>query len=120
MKFVKIVNPQTGQVLLDSARWCSSYGCKLLGYQFRRQLKPGEALVLVHKKDSIKATAIHMFFVFTPLAVVWINQQGRVTAVQLARPWRPHYASPEPASYVLETSPELLDLFRPGDFINFL
>ena len=116
---VKIVDRHTGRVLLASARWCSSFWCRFIGFQFRRRLKPGEALILVYHKDSISATSIHMFFVFTPLTVVWINRQGRVTSVQLAQPGRPYYASPEPASYVLETSPELVDLFQPGDEVDF-
>lgn len=119
-QMVKVVNRNTGQILFDSARWGSSFWRRFVGFQFRRRLKPGEALILVYKKDAIGATSIHMFFVFTPLTVIWINRQGIVTSVQLAHPWRPYYASPEPASYVLETSPELFDLIRPGDEVDFV
>ena len=117
---VNVVQRDTGQTLLEEVRWCSSYGCKLVGFQFRRRLKSEEALILVYNQDSVRSTSIHMFFVFTPLTVVWVNRQGRVTSVQLAQPWRPYYASPEPASYVLETSPELIDLFHPGDEVDFM
>jgi uncharacterized membrane protein (UPF0127 family) len=118
-KFVPIVASENGQAIITTARWCSSRWCKLVGYQFRRHLKPDEALILVYGKDSIKSTSIHMFFVFTPLTVVWVNRQGYITHVQLARPWRPYYASPEPASYVIETSPDLIDRFHPGDQLLF-
>lgn len=117
---VSVVNRKTSQVYINSARWCESYLCKFLGFQFRRRLKSGEALILVHETDSIKGSSIHMFFVFMNLAVVWINKEGRVTSAQLARPWRPYYASPEPACYVLETSPEILDRISPGDEIDFV
>jgi uncharacterized membrane protein (UPF0127 family) len=119
-KSVNLVHRTTGQVLLASVHWCSSFWCRLVGFQFRRHLKPGEALILVYHKDSISATSIHMFFVFTPLTVVWINQHGKVTDVQLAQPWRPYYASPEPARYVLETACELIGLIHPGDEIDFV
>lgn len=117
---VQVRERTSGQVILEAARWCSSFGCKFLGFQFRRRLKPGEALILVHDKDTTRGSSIHMFFVFTPLAAIWINDQGRVTSAQLARPWRPHYSSPEPARYVLEGDPGLLEAISVGDEIDFV
>ena len=119
-RYVNVTRHQDGKEIIARARWCSSRWCRFIGFQFRRRLKPGEALILVHKKDSVSASSIHMFFVFTPLAVVWVNKEGRVTHVQLARPWRPYYASPTPASYVLETSPERIDRFAVGEQIDFI
>lgn len=119
-KKVRIVERNSGAVLIETARWCRSYFCRLVGYQFRRRLKPGEALILVYRNESIRNSSIHMFFVLTPLTVVWINRAGRITSVQLAQPWRPYYASPEPACYVLETSPEAIDKFHPGDELDFV
>jgi uncharacterized membrane protein (UPF0127 family) len=119
-KYVKIVNKQTGNVLIESARWCSSRLCRLRGLQFRRRLNQGEALILVKEKDSIANSSIHMFFVFFPIAAIWINTKGKVTSAQLARPWRPYYASPEPAAYVLETSPDLLEVISVGNILEFL
>jgi hypothetical protein len=119
-RFVKIVNKETGKVLIESARWCSSRLCRLRGLQFRRRLNQGEALILVKEKDSIANSSIHMFFVFFPIAAVWINTKGKVTSAQLAKPWRPYYASPEPAAYVLETSPDLLEVISVGDTLEFL
>ena len=116
---VSIINRETNQVLIQSARWCSSRLCRLRGLQFRRRLNPGEALILVKDKDSIANSSIHMFFVFFPIAAIWINKKGKVTSAQLAKPWRPYYASPEPASYVLETSPEFLDKISVGDELVF-
>ena len=116
---VSIVERETRQVIIQSARWCSSRLCRLRGLQFRRHLKPGEALILVKDKDSIANTSIHMFFVFFSIAAIWINHKGKVTSAQLAKPWRPYYASPEPASYVVETAPEYLDKISVGDLIDF-
>ena len=119
-KIVSIIHRETGQVLIESARWCSSRLCRLRGLQFRRNLKSGEALILVKDKDSIANTSIHMFFVFFPIAAIWINSKGKVTSAQLAKPWRPYYASPEPAAYVLETSPDFLDKVAVGDNLDFV
>jgi uncharacterized membrane protein (UPF0127 family) len=117
---LSVRNRSSGQVLIESARWCGSRFCRLRGLQFRRKLVPGEALILAWMKDSIPQTTIHMFFVTFPIAAVWINGQGRVTSVQLARPWRPYYASPEPARYVLETTPDFIDKIHVGDEVDFV
>jgi uncharacterized membrane protein (UPF0127 family) len=117
---VDVVKRSTGEVLVQSAHWCTSRLCRLRGLQYRRRLKPGEALILVKPADGIVNSSIHMFFVFFPIAAVWINHQGRVTSVQLARPWRPYYASPEPARYVLEASPDLLNRVVAGDEVDFV
>lgn len=118
-KYVSLVNRDTREVLLDHVRWCNSRLCRLRGLQFRRKLNPGEALVLVKEKDSVAASSIHMFFVFFPIAAVWIDSRGTVTSAQLARPWRPYFASPEPACYVLETSPDFLEKVKVGDSVEF-
>ncbi|NIM95925.1 MAG: DUF192 domain-containing protein [Anaerolineales bacterium] len=116
---VSVINRTTGQVLIESARWCKSSLCKLRGLQFRLRLKPGEALILVYAEESVLSSSIHMFFVFFPIAAVWINNDGVVTSAQLAKPWRPYYASSEPARYVLETAPEFLDRISVGDELDF-
>lgn len=118
--YVKVVHRRTGQALIESARWCTSRACRLRGLQFRRSLQPDEALILVKPADSIVNSSIHMFFVFFPIAAVWINSQGQVTSAQLAKPWRPYYASPTPARYVLETSPDFLSRIAVGDEVDFV
>jgi hypothetical protein len=118
--YVTVRNRRTGEILIQSARWCSSRLCRLRGLQFRRKLNPGEALILVKAKDSIANSSIHMLFVFFPIAAVWINSAGRVTSAQLAKPWRLYYASKEPACYVLETSPAILERIQVGDEVDFI
>ena len=118
--YVDVIQRQTGDILLRSARWCGSLWCRLKGLQFRRRLRPGEAIILVHPDEGVFLSSIHMFFVFFAIAAVWIDSMGRVTSVQLARPWRPYYHSPSPAQYVLEASPEFLSRVSVGDELNFV
>lgn len=118
-KQVRVIHQESKQTLLESARWCSSRLCRLRGLQFRRNLKQGEAIILVKDKDSIANSSIHMFFVFFPIAAIWVNKKGKVTSAQLAKPWRPYYASPEPATYVIESTPEILEKVNVGDFLEF-
>ena len=120
MKTVKILKTGSDQPLVERAGWCSSGWCKLVGLQFRRSLAPDEGLVLVWPRESVVQTSIHMFFVFFPIAAIWVNAAGEVTSAQLARPWRPYYASPGPARYVIETDPSVLDRVRVGDRVTFV
>jgi uncharacterized membrane protein (UPF0127 family) len=60
-----------------------------------------------------------MMFVFTDLAVVWINAAQEVVDVRLAKKWRPAYVPVKPAQYVLEMAPERLEDFEVGDRLEF-
>ena len=60
-----------------------------------------------------------MFFVNFAIAAVWLDDERRVVHKTLARPWRPFYASPRPARYVLEGPPALLERIAVGDILSF-
>lgn len=86
---------------------------------FRRSLAEDEAYLFVERWESIAQTAITMFFVFFPIAVVWLDRDKRVVDKVLARPFRPYYVPRSPALYYIEGHPELLDLVSVGDQIEF-
>ena len=116
----RIVHAESGRTLLERARWCDSFGSKLRGFTFRRQLQPGEGLVLVEKRESRINTAIHMLFVFFDLGVLWVGEDGRVVDKALARPWRLQYTPQAPARYVIEAEPEILNQINVGDRLRFI
>ncbi len=101
------------------AQWCQSFFSRLRGFTFRANLNPDEGLVLVEARDSRLDTSIHMFFVWTDLAVTWVNSKNEVVDNVLAKAWRPYYAPSRPARYVLEFHPNRHGAFRPGDRISF-
>lgn len=101
------------------ARWCQSFFERLRGFTFRTSLEPDEGLVLVEARDSRLDTSIHMFFVFTDLAVVWVNSKNEVVDLALAKAWRPFYAPSQPAKYVLEFHPKRHGEYQPGDQVTF-
>ena len=117
---VKIVQRHTQYVVVESAIWCSSRLCRLIGLQFSKPLEPDKGLLLVNQSEGVASSSIHMFFVFFPIAAIWINNDGLITSAQLAKPWRPFYASPKPARYILEASPETLSRVSVGDEVDFL
>lgn len=119
-KIVILSNPNN---LLPSpirARWCVSFFSRLRGFMFRRELANDEGLVLVEGRESRMDTSIHMFFVWTDLAVIWLNAEREIVDTVLARAWRPFYAPAKPAQYTIEIHPERLNEFTIGDKVEFL
>jgi len=116
---VTIRRASTGEVVLARARWCQSFWCHLRGLMFRRALSPGEGLLFVYSRPGISNTAIHMFFVFFPIAAVWLDDAGQVVGTALARPWRPYYAPRAPARYLIEAAPALLERVSLGEQLVF-
>lgn len=106
-------------MLVERAHWCSSFLCKLRGLTFRRSISIADSLIMEEKADSRLATAIHMLFVFAPIAAVWIDSSFTVVDTKLAKPFRLLYIPQASARYVLEGPPELLSRIRPGDRIHF-
>ncbi len=117
-RFMRVLN-SGNEVLLDRVKWCDSFGSKLLGLMVRRSIDPREGLVLVEARSSIAATSIHMFFVPFDIATIWLDDQFKVVHTVLAKTWRPYYASPIAARYVLEASPALLEKVKVGDTLKF-
>ena len=112
-------NSATGAVLLDRARWCSSFFCKLRGLMFRRSLPEGEGLIFVYGSESKVNASIHMLFMAFPIATVWLDKERCVVDKTLARPWRLAYAPRVPAQYVIEARPGLLERVSVGDHLTF-
>jgi uncharacterized membrane protein (UPF0127 family) len=116
----RILNADNGEILVERARWCDSFGSKLRGFTFRRSLAPGEGLVLVDSSDSRINSGITMFFCFMELGIVWVNRNGEVVDTTVARPWRLSYLPQAPARYVIEADPGLVECVRLGDHLKFV
>ena len=112
------VGSGTGPVL-GRVRRCSSFLCRLRGLMLRRRLRADETLLLVGQRESRLDAAIHMLFVFFPIAALWLDAEGRVVDARLARPFRPLYIPRAPARDVLEGPPALLDRVVVGDRLYF-
>ncbi len=112
-------NETQDEQLLGRVRHCVSFACRLRGLTFRRTLDDDEGLLLAGKRESRTDTAIHMFFVFFPIAAIWLDSNGQVVDAQLARPFRPLYVPRAPARDVLEGPPAMLEQVRIGDTLHF-
>lgn len=114
-----IRNTRTNEVVLARAKWYASAWQHFIGLQGRSSLPADEGLLFVYGSESIAATAIHMFFVFMSIGVVWLDAKGTVVDKVLAKPWRPYYAPRTKAQYFIEASPSILDKVEIGDRLTF-
>lgn len=119
MKRFHLINQTTGITVLLEAKLCTSFWCHFVGLQFRTSLPQEQGLIFVFKRESITLTSIHMFNVFFPIGVIWLDSRLKVVDCVLAQPWRPYYASHTPAQYFIEANPQILDLVSIGDQLAF-
>jgi len=113
-------NETHGLTLVRRVRRADSFLTRLRGLTFRRQLGEDEGLLLVGRRESRADAAIHMFFVFFPIGVVWLDRENRVVDKVVARPFRPFYAPRGPAIGVLECQPDVLERVEIGDKVQFV
>ena len=110
-----IKNLTTGQIIATEVKWCDTFLSRGRGLMFRRAIREDKALVFAESRESVSLTSIHMFFVFFPIAVVWLDTEKKVVDKKLARPFRPYYAPQRPAQYFVEGHPSILDKVQIGD-----
>jgi uncharacterized membrane protein (UPF0127 family) len=113
-------NQTRNVTLLERVRRADSFLTRLRGLTFRRHLAEGEGLLLVGHRESRADAAIHMFFVFFPIGVVWLDRANQVVDKVVARPFRPFYAPVSPAKSVLECRPDVLERVGVGDQLSFV
>lgn len=114
-----LVNRRTGEIIASNITVCDTFWRRGRGLMFRRSLAADEAYIFIEVRESITLTAIHMFFVFFPIAVVWLNEERQVVDIVLARPFRPHYAPSHPARFFIEGAPGLLGKVNIGDSLDW-
>lgn len=113
-------NETRGVTLVRRVWRADNFVTRLRGLTFRHRLGDEEGLLLVGRSESRVEAAIHMFFVFFPIGVLWLNRENRVVDKLVAHPFRPFYAPQAPAIAVLECQPRVLEWVETGDKIRFL
>jgi len=86
-------------------KYCYTFGSKLIGLMFSKELKPDHGIILVEEKESRINTSIHMMFMNYDLTVLWLDKELVIVDKVLARKWVPFYFPKKPAKYVVELHP---------------
>ena len=112
-----------GIEIADRVHVCVSSKARRQGLLGKRELGRREGALLVmperRKRRSGLVTSIHTFGMRFPITVAWLADDGEIVHVVLARPWRPYYRSPHPASYVLEVHSELRSRLEIGSILTW-
>lgn len=119
MDIVKVKNQTHPREPVVKARLCQSFLSKFRGLMFQKQLGILDGIILVESKETIAASAIHMFFMNFDIAVIWLNKDRVVVDKNIARRWRPYYAPSQVAQYILETHIDRWHDFNVNDQIYF-
>ncbi len=96
------IKNKTRKTLIDSnAKEARSFFSRMKGLMFT---KKEQTLVLVASDDSIKAAAIHMWFMRMPIDVIWLDKKLKVVdTYENATPWAFKIFKPKVAArYVVE------------------
>lgn len=100
-------------------RRCAKSLCRFRGLMFRRDLDPQEGLMFVWHRPGRWSTAIHMWGMFFPITILWLNDEGRIVDKRLGRPWRTIAVPREPARFVLELHASRFHEFHIGDVLHW-
>ena len=118
MREVRVQNQSTPLKNPLSARYCSSFFCRLRGLTFRRSIPNNWGLLLIQKKENLLDSTIHMLFVFFDLTIVWIDSSFKVVDKKLAKAWHLFYQPKKPAIYILELGSKHINDFNIGDQVK--
>ncbi len=95
-KFCRIT--KNGKILSDNTKFCNTIFSKTKGLMFS---KKGNSAILVNSKESY--SGIHMFFVFYPLDIIWLNKDKIVVDIHKnVKPFTPLLKPKKKAKYILE------------------
>lgn len=102
------------------ARLCDTFLTRFRGLMLQKSIQEDQGILIDEKSDSIINSAIHMFFMRFPIAVIWINSSHEIVDTKIARPWIPYLAPAKPARYILETHPSRLLDYKAGDRVKLI
>ncbi len=108
-------NKRNNQILAKEPKLCKNNFSKALGLMFSKQ----KTLIFIFNKEKI--ISLHMFFVFYPIDVLFLNKNKKV--VQLKENFKPFriIIPKKPAKYIIELPDKTIKKTntRLGDTISF-
>ena len=117
--FVEVRNSDRSDRRIQRVKYCRSFFCRLRGLTFRRELPGGVGLLLDEGASSRLGTAIHMWGVWIPLGIAWLDDDLVVVDVRHALPWRLYFPA-QPARYILEGDPSMLESLAVGEQLELV
>jgi hypothetical protein len=112
-----IINETTKQTLAKETKHCRTIFSKAKGLMFTKQ-KKDKALVFYFDKEKI--ISLHMFFVFHPIDVLFLDKEKRVAEIKRnLKPFAVYYPK-QKAKYIIELNSGTTKKTRIKDKIKIL
>lgn len=108
-----IINTATKEVLAQTCHFCVSAFSKTWGNMFARKAK---SLVFVFNKE--KKVSLHMFFVFFPLDVLFLDNKKKVVEMKQLKPFSV-YSAANRATFIVELPAGKAAHTKIGDVLSF-
>lgn len=98
-----------GVVIAKNIEFARTMVKQALGLMFRRSISLDYAMIFVLKKPS--KVNVHMFFVFFPIDVIFLNEEKKICEFSRLRPWV-GFKAIKNIKYVLEMKAGTFDMFN--------
>jgi len=118
MGWLQIVNLTRPDQPALRVKLCDTFFSRFRGLMLTPAVEPYGGILIDEKADSQINTTIHMFCMNYDIAAIWIDADLNVVSSVIARRGRPYYAPQRPARYILETHPDRIHDFKPGDRVK--
>ncbi len=113
---MEIKNKTNGKVITKSAKLCASVFSKTVGLMFSKKPK-----TLIFKFNKEKIVPLHMFFVFFPIDVLFLDKNK--TIIEIKENFKPFsfYNPKNKAGYIIEFPKDTIKnkKIRIGNKLNF-
>ncbi len=114
-----LLNETKGVEVIEKLRHAVSFLQKARGLMFERKKNFDYALLFHLGRESRARASIHMFFVFFPICVLFLDSKKRVVDKAILRPFQPNYTPVKSSAFIVELPVEKSSLVKIGDLLKW-
>jgi len=89
------------------------------GLMFEKKKDFTYALIFDLQKESKIGSSVHMFFVFFPIFIIFLDSRKTIIDSTVLNPFTPNYTPKKPARYFIELPITLKDKIKLDDKVNW-
>jgi len=97
-----LYNNSKKKQVISKVKYADSIALQAKGLMFERKKNFDYALVFPFPRETRAGASIHMFFVFFPIAAVYLNSKMVVVDIAVLKPFALNYTPKKPAAYLIE------------------
>lgn len=108
-----IINKTSNSIISKKEKFCNNIFSQTQGLMFSKK----RTLIFSWKKEKLQP--IHMFFVFFPIDLIYLNKNKQIIEIKKSLPPFSIYYPKHPAKYLIESPAKTKNKFKLGDKIKF-